>query len=82
MGRFSFKAMKTNKPTNEQKIRMYEGFLHDINLAVTCCNAEMLNRLIKNADEFSYAHRVGNGEYSDEKQEQIIAAKFWRLREK
>lgn len=69
-------------PTNEQKIKMYEGFLHDINLAVTCCDGKMLNRLIENADEWSYSHRVGNGEYSDKEQEQIIAAKFWKLRDK
>lgn len=69
-------------PTNEQKIKMYEGFLHDINLALTCCDEKMLNQLIKNADAFSYAHRVGDGVYSDEEQEQIIAAKFWKLRNK
>jgi hypothetical protein len=54
------------------KIRKYEDFLHAINVAVITCNNEMLRKLVDNAFAWSYAHRVGNGEYSDEEQQEFV----------
>lgn len=67
------------KPTQRDKIAMYEAFLHKINLMVTSCNNEGIKQLVQNADRFSYAHRIGNGEYSDKEQQKIINAAFWKL---
>jgi len=39
----------------------------------------MVKDLVSNADNWSDAHRVGNGELSEIKQEKIIRGCFWRL---
>ena len=47
-----------------------------------CCisgNNNGIRELIENADNFSYSHRVGNGELSDKKQQQAINNAFWKL---
>ena len=66
-------------PTDAEKIKMYETFLHRISLYCTCGNNDAIRKLVQNADNWSYGSRVGNGEYSDEEQERIVAAKFWKL---
>jgi len=35
--------------------------------------------LVENADDWSYSHRIGNGELSDKKQQQVINNAFWKL---
>lgn len=78
-----FKRKKVNiierTPTPEEKIERYERFLHLINLAQTTLNNEMMKRLIQNADSWSYAHRVGNGELSEEEQQKIVNKRFWKI---
>jgi hypothetical protein len=69
--------MKT--PTLKQKVEQYENFLHKINACLMSCNHEGVRELVENADNWSYAHRVGNGEHSDRKQQQIINNSFWKL---
>ena len=69
--------MKT--PTLKEKVQMYESYLHKINMCVISCNNEGVRELVQNADMWSYAHRVGNGELSDRKQQQIINNAFWKL---
>lgn len=69
--------MKT--PTQKEKIKMYEDFLHAINMCVISCNDEGIRKLVKNADSWSYAHRVGNGELSEREQQEIINKNFWNL---
>jgi len=69
--------MKT--PTLKQKVEQYEAFLHKINMCILSDNAHGIAELIRNADDFSYAHRVGNGELSERKQQQAINNAFWKL---
>jgi hypothetical protein len=66
-------------PTEKEKIEMYESFLHKINAFIVSCNNEGIKELVENADNWSYAHRVGNGEPSDEEQQQMIDKAFWKL---
>ena len=42
-------------------------------------NNDGIRELVENADNFSYSHRVGNGELSDKKQQQVINNAFWKL---
>lgn len=58
---------------------MYESYLHNINLFIISGNEEGIKELVRNADIWSYAHRVGNGELSDKKQQQAINNAFWKL---
>jgi hypothetical protein len=71
----------TKKPTQKQKIEMYEGLLHDINMfAAVAMNPEMTSKLIGNICDWSYAFRQGNGEFSDKEQQKLINDRFWSLR--
>lgn len=71
--------MKARKPTQKEKIQMYEQFLHDIQLYSISGRGDLISILVGNACSWSYAHRVGNGELSDNQQDQIVANKFWKL---
>ena len=69
--------MKT--PTLRQKVDHYESFLHKINMFVISCNNDGIKELVENADNWSYSHRVGNGEPSDREQQRMINNAFWKL---
>ena len=58
---------------------MYEAFLHRINMCIISGNNDGIKELIENADNFSYSHRVGNGELSDKQQQKLINNAFWKL---
>ena len=69
--------MKT--PNQKQKIEMYESFLHRINMCIISGNHGGIAELVGNADDWSFSHRIGNGELSDRKQQQVINNAFWKL---
>jgi hypothetical protein len=69
--------MKT--PTLKEKVSQYESFLHKINSFIVSCNNDGIRELVQNADIWSYAHRVGNGELSDRQQQQAINNAFYKL---
>jgi hypothetical protein len=69
--------MKT--PTLKEKVQMYESYLHKINSFIICCDNQGIAELIQNADNWSYSHRVGNGEPSDREQQRMINNAFWKL---
>ena len=69
--------MKT--PNLKQKVEMYENFLHKINSFIVSCNSDGIKELVENADNWSYSHRVGNGEPSDREQQRMINNAFWKL---
>ncbi len=66
-------------PTLKEKTAKYEEFLHKINMFVICCDNDGVAELVQNADHWSYMHRVGNGELSDKKQQELINNAFWKL---
>jgi hypothetical protein len=69
--------MKT--PTLKQKVAQYESFLHKINMCCISGNHKCIAELVANADNWSYSHRVSNGEFSDKEQQQAINNTFWKL---
>jgi hypothetical protein len=71
--------MDTKTPTLKQKVAQYEEFLHKINTMIVCCDSKSMQRLIDNADAWSYSHRVGNGELTDKQQQELINRAFWNL---
>jgi len=65
---------------NEEKIRTYEAFLHKLQMFVqVTLDKKSVSKLISNACDWSYAHRVGNGQYSDREQQAIIDKVFKKL---
>ena len=69
----------SKNPTLKDKVKVYEQFLHKINMACLCGDNLAIQELVQNADAWSYAHRQGNGELSDKRQQELINAKFWKL---
>ena len=69
--------MKT--PNKNEKITMYEAFLHRINMFIISSNNDGIKELVENADNWSYAHRISNGEASDREQQKYINNAFWKL---
>ena len=65
-----------------EKIEKYEGLLHDVQMyAEVVLRGDKVHELILNICRWSYAHRVGNGEISEEEQDRIIRKAFDKLRE-
>lgn len=74
---------RIKRPTVKQKLAMYEGLLHDLHFCSTVVmNHERLRELLSNISDWSYAHRVGNGEPTEREQAQMVDAKFWKLRDR
>ena len=71
--------VNTKTPTLKEKVAQYEAFLHNINMMMFCGNPEGLQKLLAKADNWSYSHRVGNGELSDREQQKVINKAFWSL---
>jgi hypothetical protein len=69
--------MKT--PTLREKVYQYELFLHKINSFIVSCNNDGIKELVENADNWSYSHRISNGELSDREQQKLINNAFWKL---
>ena len=69
--------MKT--PNDKEKIVMYERYLHALSIMCTCTDNFGAKELVTNADIWSYAHRVSNGELSDDEQQKVIDNAFWKL---
>ena len=69
--------MKT--PDKDEKIAMYERYLHALSVMCTCSDGFGVKELVTNADIWSYAHRIGNGELDDDQQQSAIDRAFWKL---
>lgn len=78
-GEYLIRVNMSKQPTLKEKVERYEQFLDNLALYADTGNTQFLQDLINNASDWSYAHRAGNGEYSDKKQDEIIASKFWKL---
>ena len=65
--------------TDKEKIQKYEEFLHTLQMHVVAMDSGAIGKLVAKACDWSYAHRVGNGEYSDEEQQAIVDKAFNKL---
>lgn len=71
---------KVKRPTQKEKIAVYEDLLHLIQLhAEVTMEPLKVKELINRICSWSYAHRAGNGERSDEQRDANIDAAFWKL---
>lgn len=71
---------ETSRFTDGEKLAMYEGLLHDIQMYRFLVDDEKVGRLIDNICGWSYAHRSGNGELSESEQQKFIERAFSQLR--
>ena len=74
------KFLKT-LPSDKEKVEMYEALLHDIELfADETMDGEKVRKLIGNICSWSYAHRSGNGDISEDARLDRINKAFQKLR--
>lgn len=63
-----------------RKVQVYENFLHLLQMyAEVTMNPDKVRRLIERACSWSYAHRQGNGELSEEEQHALVEDAFEKL---
>jgi hypothetical protein len=73
--------MQLTKRELAERVEVYEGVLHDIQLLSSVAyNPVLLGRLIETVNKWSYAHRVGNGQLSDQEQAAIVNVQFLKLK--
>lgn len=77
----SSKKPRPKQPTMHEKIEVYEQLLHDLHFHSTVTMRQdavmdCLNRI----SAWSYSHRAGNGEPSDQQQQDMINHAFWNLK--
>lgn len=68
-------------PSDKKKIEVYESLLKDIARNVDFYNDKNVSHLLRNISRWSYAHRCGNGELTEEEQYDTVVKEFHRLRE-
>lgn len=67
-------------PSDDQKLKTYEDVLHAIHVySQVSLDYDKLGNIHENISRWSYAHRVGNGEISEESQQILINCAFWDL---
>ena len=77
------KKLSPDSPSTVEKVYMYEGLLHDIQMfSAVVMDGQKVGKLIDNINSWSYAHRCGNGEHSEEEQQAIIDKAFKKLRDR
>jgi hypothetical protein len=73
--------MKLSKRELAERVEVYEGVLHDIQLLSSVAhNPALLGRLIETVNRWSRAHHVGNGQLSDREQAAIVNVQFLKLK--
>jgi hypothetical protein len=45
-------------------------------------NTQKINEMLDRIDDWSYAHRCGNGTLTDRQQNELIKKAFWRINER
>jgi hypothetical protein len=56
----------------KDRLKIYESFFHKINMAVTTFDQDRVRQAVYLIDDWSYAHRVGNGEPPPREQQAIV----------
>lgn len=71
--------MTDKTPTLREKVKMYEDFLHKINMMMIAGDSGGISELLDNADNWSYMHRCSESDISDTNRQKSINHAFWNL---
>lgn len=66
---------------DKEKIAVYESMFHALHFAQVAMNPERVGRLLDSISAWSYAHRQGNGELTDEEQQKLIERSLKKMKE-
>jgi hypothetical protein len=69
------------KPTLREEQEVFHKIMHIANMMQICGKDDHFKKIVWAMDDWSYAHRVGNGEPTDSEQQKIVNRAFWRLKE-
>lgn len=69
-----------NTPTDQEKIELYEQLFHQINAAILIENNQRIEEILTTISDWSYAHRSGNEELTDEEQQERINYYFKKMK--
>lgn len=72
---------RPEKEVLAEKVKVYEQLMHKIQLLAFTGNDELIRRTLDMICDWSYAHRSGNGELTDEEQEERIRQQFEKLKD-
>jgi len=65
--------------TKKERLKIYENFFHQINLHCIMMNSEKIGEAVSLINDWSYAHRVGNGQPSEYEQKKMVEKKIERM---
>jgi hypothetical protein len=65
----------------EEELQIYRTFFHQINVHCITMNNEKIREAVGLIDSWSYAHRRGNGEYTEEEQQECVNNVIRRMRD-
>lgn len=72
---------KLKTPSLKEKVAVYEAFFHRVNFHRNLTmNEKAIIKLLEIADAWSWAHRSGNGEYSEAEKQQHINSAFEKMK--
>lgn len=69
------------KPTLREEQEVFHKIMHIANMMQICGKTDHFKKIVWAMDDWSYAHRVGNGEPTEKEQQKIVNRAFWRLKE-
>ena len=58
--------------TNAERLKIYESFFHQINVYCITMNGEKIQDAVGLIQQWSYAHRQGNGMFSPREQKKMV----------
>lgn len=61
-----------SKYSDKKKVEIYERFFHQIQLYCISMNNAKVGEAVELIRNWSYAHRIGNGELSEEEVQEMI----------
>lgn len=63
-----------------ERLKIYEQFFHQINVYCVTMNQEKVAEAVALIDKWSYAHRMGNGELTDQEQKKVVESVIEKMR--
>jgi hypothetical protein len=69
------------KPTLREQVALFHHIMDWANMACMGCDNGHFKKIVHAMDDWSYAHRVGNGELTERQQQNCINRAYRRLEE-
>ena len=66
--------------TSKERYKIYQSFFHHMALMVDLQKHSEISTCLKIINDWSYAHRVGNGQNSDYEQQKIIDRQIKKMK--